>query len=419
MNQTGLENTSGNYFWQRSIQGKALKVLSYLIVLVTVIYRKPDAFIHPQLWGEEGTFFYAEAFNQGFNSLFNSCGGYFHVVPRLIAWMCVVLHVPLQAVPFVFAYVWLFVLLLLVRSIWKHVPISDNNRFYFSISLMLIPIQSEIVMNITNLQWLLALFSFIIIAFPKKEYTATTFVKELVVLVLCGFTGPNFIVLMPLFIWIGFKNRKGQAWLGQSGLVLVSVIIGLILAATLVINGGYERTEGEFYWLNPGFVQLAFIQLTYIFIGEFAVGVPFTVMLIVVVMALVLFVYAFVKAIKDPIHAFKWQLLVFAFSFFISVAIIYRFHPEYLNPYLFSPRNFFLPSVAMVWYLILVMENKRLPNYLPGVIMLVMAFHLKSFVKPINLEQIDYTYYNQKLQNTDTLTVPINPYGWTMHLDKH
>src|SRR5262249_19047224 len=71
-----------------------------LFCLLLLILRRPDAFLHPQFWAEDGAFFYLNAYNYGLGSLLMPYrgSGCFYLFQQLAAlpsaWMPVVL-VPL------------------------------------------------------------------------------------------------------------------------------------------------------------------------------------------------------------------------------------------------------------------------------------------------------------------------------------
>ena len=103
--------------------------MSFIISLVVIFYRRPDSFYNSQFWGEEGTVFYEEAYHFGFNSLFNTCAGYFHLFPRLIANLAISFNIQLYVIPFIFCFSWLFIFFCLLVYIWKRLPFNVFQRF--------------------------------------------------------------------------------------------------------------------------------------------------------------------------------------------------------------------------------------------------------------------------------------------------
>ena len=65
-----------------------------------MILRRPDAVTYPQFWAEDGSNWFAEAYNTGAASLLQSYEGYLVTLPRLVALPSV--HLGLQQAALVF-----------------------------------------------------------------------------------------------------------------------------------------------------------------------------------------------------------------------------------------------------------------------------------------------------------------------------
>src|SRR5690242_13483628 len=75
-------------------------VLSALIFAYAVLSRRPDAFLNPPFFAEDGNVWFAEAYNFGWlRALFITHTGYFQTLPRLGA--ALALTVPLAHAPLV------------------------------------------------------------------------------------------------------------------------------------------------------------------------------------------------------------------------------------------------------------------------------------------------------------------------------
>src|SRR5258705_6445526 len=70
----------------RRWQAIAVSLGVILVVTVLVVSRRPDAFTKPQFWAEDGTFWFAAAYNQGPLIGFRTpAGGYYQSFARLAA----------------------------------------------------------------------------------------------------------------------------------------------------------------------------------------------------------------------------------------------------------------------------------------------------------------------------------------------
>src|ERR1700741_3365407 len=75
----------------------AFQVGAFLLAFLIMFSRRPDAVLLPQFYAEDGTFWYADAYNHTWRCLFMAEAGYLHTVPRLVALFA--LPFPLAAAP--------------------------------------------------------------------------------------------------------------------------------------------------------------------------------------------------------------------------------------------------------------------------------------------------------------------------------
>ncbi len=395
-----------------------LMIGSFIISLLVLFYKRPDSFYHSQFWAEEGVVFFAEAYHEGFSSLYNTCAGYFHLYPRLIACFSVAVGLPLHIAPFVFCYSWLLVFFILLYYIWKRLPYSDIQRFFIAICVSLIPTQSEIIMNLTNLQWTMVLFPIIIFSSTNFDKNKKWFYADLLFLFLSGFTGPNYTVLLPLFLFSVFIQRhqfKNDKRKTISYLLVIS--IGIIGAIALSGNGNINRTEGEFTLFNEGFIHYLFVQYWFLLLGKFALNLPFVIMTIGVVAVFIYMLVLVLKIHKSNTNLFPILSFYCGTLFLITTLIAYRNEPSLLDPYYRGVRNFYIPALMFMWVFISVLyENKSTHT---GLSLIFIGFLIQTilFVKPFSFEDNQLRTYSGKIHTQDTLSIPVNPSGWYIRID--
>ena len=284
--------------------------------------------------------------------------------------------------------------------------------------MVLIPMHSEIIMNLTNLQWILALFPLILFSFPVKDPTKTTQVINYAVVVLCGLSGPDFVILIPFFIWQFVMSSRHNLYKAHYKKLLgAAIALGLIGAFALYYNGGFVRVQGEDYSLGTGVIKYIFMQYAFVFVGAYCTDFNLTAMVMTVILIALLFMYLLFAA-KDK-DAFKKSVLMFGLLYLLSVIITYGNTVELLNPYYYSPRNFYLPALAFVWLIILYSENWPYRSVLRAVLLLWMALQTHWYVGSRVMDDQHLIEYTEKLKTSDTLRVPIQPEGWSVFLDKH
>jgi len=162
----------------------------FLFACLVVVSRRPDAVLHPQFWAEDGRVFFQEAYNLGgWHSLFRPYAGYFHTVPRLGAWLALIL--PLAMAPLILNLIAIAIqalpvnLLLFSRSsAWG----SLRYRALLACIYLVLPNMREIGANIANSLSLLALSGFILlVASPPKSVIGRVF--DILTLLLFGLSG--------------------------------------------------------------------------------------------------------------------------------------------------------------------------------------------------------------------------------------
>ncbi len=393
-----------------------LLTLAYSLIVVVLFYRRPDAFYHAQFWAEEGTVFFKEAYEQGFSSLFNTCAGYYHLVPRLLASLLVLISIPLEYIPFLFCYAWLGVLFLIIWYVWQRLSFNSLQKLFLSVAVVLIPLQSEVFMNQTNMQWVMVLFPIIIFSSQDEEKNNRWFYLDIVVLTLAGLTGPNFTVLLPLFLFLLFSAKTNNR---KKLLYVLSILIGVIGLLALIHHGSVNRAEGHFTLLNKGFVQYVFVQYAFLFIGKLAFKIPFLVMYLGVISIVGLYIYALKQSlINYKQNKFLFICLITSLLFLGTTLIAYRNEPSLLSPYYRGVRNFYIPALLFVWALMqFLFSHKHATKLLIGLIVLF-SIELILFVGVFKLEQFDVKPYSEKLYHSNSISIPVNPNGWFIELNK-
>lgn len=395
---------------------RVLMLLSCLIAVASMLFRRPDAFYAPQFWGEEGSVFYAEAYHEGFSSLFNTCVGYFHLYPRLIACTASALSMPLQYIPFLFCFSWLAMLFLVLYYIWKRLDFSSTQLFFISIAVVMIPLQSEVFMNLTNVQWIMALFPIIIFSSSKKR-TRGQFVADSVIMILAGFTGPNFAILLPALVIVLFMKRK-ELFHGYNPVaIFIWIICGLTGLISLLQYGEVSRVQGTFFWVNTDFISVVFVQYAFLFIGKFASHTPLLLQYLGVCAIIGLGLWATNKIRLKPNNTFELLILLGGVIYLASGLISYRNNPGVLSPYYGAARNFYIPALTFVWLIIRFLESKKFGIQILTAMIILFAAETIVFVGSMTFTQYDLKSYDAKLQSHDTISIPINPEPWTIEID--
>jgi hypothetical protein len=209
--------------------------LTVLVVgLGAVWWRRPGAFLRPELWAEDGAVWFADAYREGpWRPLDQPHTGYLQSFPRLVADLGLLL--PLRDLALVFAVVAAVVQVLpavLVTSARasEAVP-SRAGRLVLATAYLAVPNSFEVDANLTNAQWHLALAAFLCLALAPAGRLWRTL--DLVVTVLSGLTGPFVVALALIGAYLVWSTRW-RTW--TVVLWLVSALLAGVQAGVLLAS---------------------------------------------------------------------------------------------------------------------------------------------------------------------------------------
>ncbi|MFS0516258.1 hypothetical protein ACEYW6_16310 [Nostoc sp. UIC 10607] len=220
-------------------------IIMFLLAFIVIISRRPDAILNPQFWAEDGTVFYAQAYNNGIiNSLFSPYAGYLHAVPRLTAVFSIFFS--LKSAPLVFNLIAIIIQILpvtlLISSRFSKLIPNINYRIAISFLYLVLPGCYEVHANVTNAQWRIALLIFMAIIAKSSHILVNLF--DLVIILIGGLTGPFSILIVPAIIFLIFATKISNKKLNDLFYLKFVVLICTALTQIIVINTnqiGQER----------------------------------------------------------------------------------------------------------------------------------------------------------------------------------
>ena len=193
--------------------------------------------LNPQFYAEGGTW-YEDAYNMGWtHTLLLPAGGYYlGVFPRLVAALS--LLAPFQFAPLFMnlcgiALQALPVSILLTSRCSRWGPLSV--RLLMAAVYLALPNAGEIHVVLANAQWHLCLAAFLLaLANPPANWLWKIF--DIVVLLLCGLTGPYCLLLLPVTLIFWWKRR--QSW---TGIVCGLLALTSVVEAWALVSGGWQQ----------------------------------------------------------------------------------------------------------------------------------------------------------------------------------
>ena len=195
-----------------------------LLGVTAIVLRRPDAVTNPQFYAEDGTYWFADAYNHGLAALLQSSAGYLQTLPRLVALPASNLGLVQGALLFNAVAIGVQVApagLLVSRRFQGFAPLRV--RAALACAYVLLP-NIELDANITNAQWHLAVLAAMILVAqaPQRSWWRAA---DLSILLLCGLTGPFSLLLLPGAAVLGWRTVSERRWYACAGLTLLATLM--------------------------------------------------------------------------------------------------------------------------------------------------------------------------------------------------
>ncbi len=419
-------------------QGIRVQLLFFAAGFLLVYARRPDAILNAQFFAEDGVFFYRDAYELGFRSLFLTYGGYFHTLLRLVAMIS-------QLVPFAWAPLLMNVAAIVVQllpasvflsSRFSQVPLAI--RLFGALVYLALPNSYEIHANATNLQWHQALLScLLLLALPAETRFWQFF--DAIILVLTSISSPMGILLIPVAALMWWQ--RGETWSAAGfGFLLPGAAIQMIsvlqhwharqvphygFAGTAIYNGG--KLGASFHYFTGILGRQIFLSSLIGLNSQTWLRQLHAIFAIEVISCVVGFVFLLCALRTAPI-----ELKLFILFAYAVLAL------DLLNPLAGPPdqaqwywlnvpgcgnRYYFMPMIAFLASVSCIAVRKK-AKALRGFALLLLAMLpigiCRDFRYPpfLNLEfQAFATRFENASPGTHVI-IPINP-GWLMEVTKH
>jgi hypothetical protein len=397
-------------------------VAIYLLAFAVVITRRPDAVFHAQFYAEDGSIWFADAYNYGWwRVLFSPYEGYLHIVPRAAA--AIALLVPLSRAALVENLIAIAIqvlpvsLLLSSRSApWG----SLRFRALLASLYLFLPNTREMVGTVTESQWIIGLIALLLlVALPPRSSVARAF--DLLAFVLCALTGPFCIFLFPIAAFLMWSMPR-DSWrrVTTSILLVGSIIQGLSL---LLHPSGRQH---PFLGASPEwFARLLAGQ---VYLGTLLGGNGLSLRLSAEMLACIAVAGTMIlvlAATSSPIG--MRSLLLFSCLLFMASLI---------SPTAYPPpggtawkmlaigsgiRYWFLMSLTFAWSLAYCARSAAWAIRGPAVCLLVLmgVGFVRDFRYPAYADLApQYAKRLAEVPAGTIITIPVNPPGWNMWLIK-
>jgi hypothetical protein len=323
--------------------GPVLIAMGLGLLALALFLRKPDALLNPQLWAEDGSIFLVQNEQYGLGAWFRPYMGYLHVIPRMVAWAAGFAEP--RWIPALYAGAAFGICGAVIARCWSP-RLELPAKSWLAIPFLLAPHTGEILVVLTNVQWVTALV-LVQQTFMRAPATRRGRVLELGLLVLVGLTGPFALVAWPLLAWKAWRHRERFA---------VAELIVVSLAAA--VQAWYLLHEPPLQYPSPTLASIihgaavAGQRLFWDCWGSenLALALPGPIWLATALAAL----GAWVATLRrPPIAPVIWYSISAGFWLMLAAGLV-RSRPDTwgLGNLVLGDRYFFVPRVLLGWMLI-------------------------------------------------------------------
>jgi hypothetical protein len=383
--------------------------LTLVAVAALLFARRPEMFLHPQFWAEDGSIFFVQADAVGWRALTEPSGGYHHLLLRLVA--AAATPLPALYIPGAYFVACLGLTLALAAALFSP-RIELQGRTACALAIALIPHTGEVIGNLTNLQWITALgLVWLLVAQPATTHRQLA--TDAVIAGVLGLTGVFSILLAPLFI-------LRAVWQRSRGTLVVAIIVVIAAAiqAAAVLKAASTPGASSDTWLTPIAIVGHRLAAGLLLPAGPADRLPTGVMTALGALTLA----ALLAAALWPGPRRPMRFLLGAAIVVIVAGTLFRLRPDLwqLDRMSQGDRYFFLPKLLAAWLLI---QAAVLPGWRRIVGLAGCAAALAASAGGWRYERIrnlDWPQYARQLDAGGPVNgIPINPEGTFSHPGRH
>lgn len=394
-----------------ALQPIAQPALTCLALLLILFSRRPEMFLNPQLWAEDGLIFFLQADADGAQALLTPFSGYHHLLLRIIA----AVAAPLNAVvlPAGYFYASMAVTIMLAAALFSP-RIQLSFRPACALALGLLPHTGEVFGNLTNLQWLAAL-GLVWLLLASDATRPWQHIGDMLTVTVLGLTGVFSVLFTPLFLY-----RAGQRRSLASAIIAGLLACAALVQAVTIYRTGSDTLSSETAWSFLHTIEVIGLRL----IGSLCIPLDQA-------MRLPLFFTIGLGAVTGVglICAACWpgqqrdtRLLLVACIGLIIAGTLFRFshEPTALDVITDGDRYFFLPKLLIAWLLIQGLADTGWRRWAcAGMCLAALTTSLSNW-RYARFPDRDWPSYARRIEAGENVTaIPLNP-DWTFsHPGRH
>ena len=241
---------------------QAPQSVAFAVCLFVVLTRSRVQLLAPDIWAEDGAVFLADAFSRSWSSLFAPYAGYFHAAPRLVA-AVVAKAIPLAYIPIAVtltsAVAYAGAASQVASRGYEGLVGHSAARIAMAVALCFVPGLDEIVGNLTNVHWILFVWSALILLSSPAALRPW----QLAIVGLTALSAGESVLLIPLALartWAAWREHSKVAFAG-----VATALLSLGAIANGLAHTG-EQTESFIGWgtaaraFETSFVKMQLVE---------------------------------------------------------------------------------------------------------------------------------------------------------------
>jgi hypothetical protein len=390
-----------------------------------IISRRPDAVFHAQFFAEDGTVWFADAYNHGWwRVLFEPYQGYISILPRLagsVALLFPVVYAPLVENLIAIAIQALPVLILLSSRSQRFGPL--RYRASLAVIYLILPNTREMMGIVTTSQWILGLCALLLfLAFAPTS--AWTRLWQAAFLLLCSLSGPFCLFLFPISVVLLRGWRGKDRWYR---IMTAIFLLGFAVQLGMFLLHQSSRHQNIRLGASPEmFLRILGGQIylgTLLGSNVLAVLLSFRTLALIALAGSTLIIVCALNSSTEMRALLVFAAMAFAASLSHPVAFPASGETAWEVLAGRAPANhyWFLPSLAFAWSLAWCLFcRKQALQVVAGFLFIVMLLGVVRDYRYPPFPDLGFAQYVQALPKApqEGLTIPENPAGWRLHLAK-
>jgi hypothetical protein len=403
----------------------------FLISFAVLVVRRPDGFFHAQFFAEDGHVWFADAYNLGWwHALFHTWSGYYQTLPRLAAALALL-------APFALAPLLLNLMAFAIQALPVNILLSSRSSAWGTLEFrgamvgiyLVLPNSAELSSGITESMWHLALCAFLLIVAAKPKGIAG-WLFDIFILVLCGLTGPFCVFLLPIALYLAWKNHDRRRWSIAGDLAFFCLIQAWAIFKGSTSGDPFDHRQIGLHLVSATPALFTRILASQIYLGTLiggnglgaSAGSNYLIFFACVAIGgTALVIFCFVKASLQMKLFLAFSVLTFAASLFSSTGNAPPGGWSLLAA-AGGIRYWFFPTLVFAWTILWCFQYRNLALKVVSTILLFFMCIgiVRDWRQPV-LMDLHFAEYARRFEAAPpgtTMTIPENPEGWTVQLVK-